>query len=162
MSVLHDYYCTKHGIFEAREAKCPMKHCEGEISLVFLKPVGLKSDSTKQADTTLAGLAKDFGMTDIKSTREGEHQSGYLTRNNIETPADRVKREAEEARDRPGQAAIWGDAGMRGLDMSSIIAGRAVQSVRGESVGINPKDAGVPQGPRASVVMNDHENLQIK
>ena len=162
MSVLHDYYCTKHGIFEARESKCPMKHCEGEISLVFLKPVGLKSDSTKQADTTLAGLAKDFGMTDIKSTREGDHQTGYLTRNNIETPADRVKREAEEARDRPGRAAVWGDAGMRGLNMSSIIAGRAVQSVRGESVGINPKDAGVTQGPRASVVMNDHENLQIK
>jgi hypothetical protein len=162
MSVLHDYYCTKHGIFEAREAKCPMKHCEGEISLVFLKPVGLKSDSTKQADTTLAGLAKDFGMTDIKSTREGEHQTGYLTRNNIETPADRAKREAEESQNRPGQNAIWGDAGMRGLNMSSIIAGRAVQSVRGESVGINPKDAGVTHGPRASVVMNDHENLQIK
>lgn len=162
MGVLHDYYCSKHGIFEAREAKCPMKHCEGEISLVFLKPVGLKSDSTKSADSTLQGLAKEFGMTDIKSTREGEHQSGYHTRNNIETPADRAKREAAEADMGPRQNVIWGDAGMRGLNMSSIIAGRAVQSVRGESVGINPKEAGVTHGPRASVVMNDHENLQIK
>ena len=162
MGVLHDYYCSEHGVFESREAKCPMKHCQAEISLMFLKPVGIKSDSTKSADTTLSGLAKDFGMTDIKSTREGEHQTGYHTRNNIETPADRAKREAEEAQARPGNGVIWGDAGMRGLNMSSIIAGRAAQSVRGEAVGINPKEAGATHGPRASVVMNDHENLQIK
>ena len=82
MAVLHDYFCSEHGIFEAWEAKCPMKICKGEISKVFLQPVGLKSDKTKATDKNLSNLALDFGMTDIKSTREGEHQSGYLTRNN--------------------------------------------------------------------------------
>jgi hypothetical protein len=53
------------------EAKCPMKLCKGELSKVFLKPVGLKSDKTKATDKNLKNLALDFGMTDIKSTRAG-------------------------------------------------------------------------------------------
>ena len=45
--------------------------------------------------------------------------------------------------------------------MKSVMGGQ-FKSVAGESVGINPKAAGDLQGPRASVVMNDHENLQVR
>ena len=76
MAVLHDYYCETHGMFEAWEAKCPMKNCSGAISKVFLKPVGMKSDKTKATDKNMKNLALDFGMTDIKRTHEGEHQEG--------------------------------------------------------------------------------------
>jgi len=82
MAVLKDYYCDAHGIFEAWEAKCPMKNCKGELSVVFLKPVGLKSDKTKKTDKTVKQLAIDYDMTDIKSTKEGEYQTGYMKRNN--------------------------------------------------------------------------------
>jgi len=82
MGILRDYYCDSHGIFEAWEPQCPMKHCKSEISVVHLKPVGTRSDKTKKADKTIKNLALDFGMTDIKSTKEGEHQTGYITRNN--------------------------------------------------------------------------------
>ncbi|NBW08747.1 MAG: hypothetical protein EBR82_12060 [Caulobacteraceae bacterium] len=130
-----------------------MKNCAGELSMVFLQPVGLKSDKTKMADTQLAGLAADFGMTDIKSVREGEHQAGYLTRNNT-TP------EPETKEPRPGDAAIWGQQGP--FNMNSILAGSAFQSVRGEQVGMKPRDAGLTEGPKPSSYIADHENLKLQ
>ena len=161
MPVLHDYYCEHHGIFEAWEAKCPMKHCSGEISRVFLKPVGMKSDKTKATDKNLDGLAKDFDMTDIKKTYEGEHQTGYMKRKNKlsdkqfeEATAAMQQREA-----RPGDSVIWGGGG--NINMKSVLGGQ-FKSVAGESVGINPKDAGPMRGPTPGVVINDHENLQVK
>jgi hypothetical protein len=154
MPVLHDYYCDIHGIFESFEAKCPMKNCKGELSKVFLKPVGTRSDKTKKTDKTLDNLALDFGMTDIKSTREGEHQSGYFTRNNG-TPA------AEQPpQPRPGDAAIWG--GDKRFSMNSLLAGNAVRPIKDEAVSFNPKAAGNLTGPKAGVIINDHENLQVK
>ena len=87
--VLKDYHCTEHGYFEGWEERCPIKGCHGAVSVVFLQPVSLKSDRTKKADKTLKGLAQDFGMTDIKSTKEGEHQTGYIKRNNKQTDKQR-------------------------------------------------------------------------
>jgi len=153
MAVLKDYYCTKHGVFEAWEAKCPMKHCDGELSVVFLQPVGLKSDSTKKADQSLQNLAADYKMNDIKSAGEGDHQTGYIARNNTTPPP-------AEPEHRPGNAAIWGQQGP--FSMPHILKGGAFKSVAGESVGINPKSAGNLTGPRPSTVLQDHENLKIQ
>ena len=74
MAVLHDYKCLAHGFFEAWEDRCP-HGCEGEsIVKVFLQPVGTRSAATKHNDSTMRGLAQDYGMGDIKSVREGEAQ----------------------------------------------------------------------------------------
>ena len=160
MAVLHDYFCSEHGIFEAWEAKCPMKICKGEISKVFLQPVGLKSDKTKSTDKNLQNLALDFGMTDIKSTREGEHQSGYLTRNNKTN--EREFQEAAAAmqgkESRPGDAVMWGNGG--NINMKSVLGGQ-FKPVRDETVGVNPKAAGNLTGPKAASYLADHENLTI-
>ena len=160
MAVLHDYFCSEHGIFEAWEAKCPMKICKGEISKVFLQPVGLKSDKTKSTDKNLQNLALDFGMTDIKSTREGEHQSGYLTRNNKTN--EREFQEAAAAmqgkESRPGDAVMWGGGG--NINMKSVLGGQ-FKPVADETVGVNPKATGNLTGPRAASYIADHENLTI-
>ena len=163
MAVLHDYFCSEHGIFEAWEAKCPMKICKGEISKVFLQPVSLKSEKTKATDKNLEGLARDFDMTDIKSTREGEHQTGYLKRNNKLT--DKEFAEAGEAmaaqqqqQSRPGDAVIWGGGGS--ISMNSVLGGQ-FKSVAGEQVGIHPKQAGNLTGPRAASYIPDQDNLQV-
>ena len=163
MAVLHDYFCSEHGIFEAWEAKCPMKLCKCEISRVFLQPVSLKSDKTKATDKNLEGLAQDFGMTDIKSTREGEHQTGYLKRNNKLT--DKQFEEAGEAmaaqqqrEQRPGDSVIWGGGGS--ISMNSVLGGQ-FKSVAGEQVGIHPKQAGNLTGPRAASYIPDQDNLQV-
>jgi len=152
MSVLHDYLCASHGLFESYEAQCPIKFCTAELNMVFLKPVSLKSDKTKQADRNLRGLAQDFQMTDIKSTREGDTQSGY---HHHQVPAEPQEREA-----RPGDAAIWG-GNFQNINMQAALAGQVAKSVLGESVGVNPKDAGNLTGPKAASYIADHENLAI-
>ena len=180
MAILRDYYCENHGIFEAWEPNCPMKHCKGAISIIHLKPVGMKSDKTKKADSTLKGLAQDFQMTDIKSTRAGEHQTGYLTRNNKLTQQELdfvAGAEAEKERQilaqgpkpptppreaRPGDAAMWGAQG--GISMNSVMGGQ-FRPVRDEAVSIMPNQAsptGKLNGPIAgNGSMKDHQNLQV-
>jgi len=166
MAVLHDYFCSEHGIFEAWEAKCPMKICKGEISKVFLQPVSIKSDKTKSTDKTLEGLAQDFGMTDIKSTREGEHQTGYLKRNNklsdkeFEEAGAAMQAAAQQQprEPRPGDSVIWGGGGS--ISMNSVLGGQ-FKSVAGEQVSIHPKQTGNLTGPRAASYIADPDNLQV-
>lgn len=147
MAVKRDYKCEAHGFFEAWEAQCPHGCLDG-IMIVHLQAPNYMSDRTKGADSTLKGLAKEFDMTNIKSTREGEMQSGYLTRNNQPPPQQAPN------------GVLWG--GGAGYNMASVMSGQAIRSVKGESVGFNPKDAGNLQGPRPASYIADHENLKIK
>ena len=163
MAILRDYHCSVHSYFEGWDAKCPIKGCTGEIHNVILQAPGLISDKTKNTDKTVRGLAQDFGMTNVKSTREGENQAGYFTRNN-KTSAKEIQKEreavAEQRREpRPGDAALWGNKA--GMNMSQVLRGGAFRSVAGESVGINPKDAGNLTGPRMASYTADHENLKL-
>lgn len=166
MAILRDYYCESHGVFEAWEPECPMKHCKATISIIHLKPVGMKSAKTAKTDKTLEGLAKDFQMTDIKSTREGEHQTGYFKRNNTLTDKEfEQATEAMQANDsqkqkegRAGDAAIWGAGG--NISMKSVLGGQ-FKSLAGEPVGINPREAGNLTGPKPASYIPDHENLSV-
>lgn len=151
MAVKRHYKCPKHGFFESWEAVCTHGCLDG-IKVAFLKAPAYLSDKTKRNDANLKGLANEFNMTNIKSTREGEHQEGYLTRNN----GPKVEQPPEQ---RPGSGVIWG--GGAGHSMQSILGG-GIKSVRGESVGFNPKEAGELRGPRAASYVGDHENLQVK
>ena len=173
MAILRDYYCENHGIFEAWEAECPMKMCKGTISVVHLKPVGTRSARTKKADESLKGLAQDFQMTDIKATREGEHQTGYLTRNNTLSQkeldfangamAEQERQMKAKNEPRPGDAAMWGNAG--NISIKSVMGGQ-FKPVRDEQVSIMPNQAsptGKLSGPVAgNGTMKDPDNLQVK
>lgn len=147
MPILRDYKCPKHGFFESFDPECP--HGCAEIMEVQLAAPSIQSDRTKGADKTLNKLASDFKMTNIKSTREGESQEGYFTRNNAPEP-----REA-----RPGDSAIWGGAGP--MNMQSIMGGNMFRSVRGEKIGVNPQEVGAKKGPTTASYIADHENLKL-
>ena len=167
MAILRDYYCTNHGIFEAWEPDCPMKLCKGEISVVHLKPVGTRSPKTSATDKNLKQLAIEYDMTDIKSTKAGEHQTGYMKRKNKltdkqfaeATDAMQAQNQQQQKQARPGDSVIWGSGG--NISMKSVMGGQ-FKSVNGESVGINPKAAGDLQGPRTASYMADPDNLQVK
>jgi hypothetical protein len=140
MAVLHDYKCLAHGYFEAWEARCP-KGCDGEaIVKVFLQAVGTRSDSTRHADTTLKGLASEYGMSDIKSVREGEAQPGRFGQQQQQNP----------------YAVQWANP--------SQIAGYNTAPIRDENVnGLQlARETGKIDQLRPSVVRNDHENLSIQ
>jgi len=165
MGVLHDYVCPKHGLFESTEEKCYRPRCKQQVIKVFLQPPGLIGENTKKADRNINQLAIDFNMTNIKSTREGESQDNYYTRNN-KTPAAPVESQSIPREPRPRDAAIWGGQG-QGMSMSTILSGKYSAPVgprigqAPEAAGINPKDAGNLTGPRAASYMKDHQNLKI-
>jgi hypothetical protein len=117
--------------------------------IVYLQAPNLKSDRTKNADTALDNLASDFKMTNIKSTREGDTQGNYLTRNNAPAPVE----------SRPGDAVMWGNAGR--FNLQNVLQGGAVAPVRDEQVGFNPQQAGNLTGPKAASYIQDHENLKV-
>lgn len=167
MAILRDYHCTNHGIFEAWEPDCPMKLCKGEISVVHLKPVGTRSPKTSATDKNLKQLAIEYDMTDIKSTKAGEHQTGYMKRKNKlsdkqfaeATDAIQSQNQQQQKQARPGDSVIWGSGG--NISMKSVMGGQ-FKSVNGESVGINPKATGDLHGPRTASYMADQDNLQVK
>ena len=140
--ILNDYKCLAHGYFEAWEPKCP-KGCDGEaVVKVFLQAVGTRSDSTRHADSTLQGLAKEYGMSDIKSVREGEAQ-----------PA----RFGQQQRQQQNPYAVqWGDP--------KQIAGYNTAPIADESVnGLQlARDTGRLSSLKPAVVQHDHENLSIQ
>ena len=70
MAVLHDYKCPVHGYFESFEAVCP-SGCT-DVQLVFLQPVGMKSDSTKHNDKT-------------KTKHETNHNTQNKARDGVES-----------------------------------------------------------------------------
>ena len=169
MSVLKDYMCTEHGVFESWEAKCPMKFCKGELSVIFLKPVGMKSEKTKSNDRNLKQLALEFDMTDIKSTKAGEHQTGYLKRKNKLSDkafekagaamAQNQKRQEEEIIKQRLSGVNWGNGG--NINLKSVMGGQ-FKPVADEAVSVLPKSVGqfVPPRPGAGSQV-DHEGLKI-
>ena len=169
MGVLKDYCCSEHGIFESMEAKCPIKFCNGDLSVVFLKPVAMKSEKTKATDKNLKQLAIEFDMTDIKSTRAGEHQTGYLKRKNklsdkefaqaTEAMNHNNKMQEEQLVQQRLSGAMWGNGG--NINMKSVLGGQ-FKPVADESVSVLPKSVGqfVPPKPGAGTQV-DHEGLKI-
>lgn len=157
MGILRSYKCIRHGYFDAWEPVC--EHGCTDVAQVFLRAPSMrdstKTGHTKRNDNNLKQLAADFGMTDIKSVKEGEAQPGYLTRNNAKVS----KQEEEMAREAKLNGVIWGEAGK--YSMQNMLQGGAVQSAMGEKVGFNPKDANITRGPMAASYQADHEQLKI-
>ena len=183
MAVKNDYKFKTLVYFDITKAKCPMKGCQDEVFIVFLQAPAMLSAKTRFTDKSTKQLAIEFDMSNIKTTREGENQSGYLTRKNkfsekeyaeVEKYAtrkrgnkDKLKPEslsqAQPKEARPGDAAIWG-GGFQGLNMQSLLAGRGIQPVRDEAVGLTPSQAGIQSGPRVDPksTLRDPDNLKIK
>ena len=155
--ILKDFKCMQHGFFEGYYPQCP-QGCVDDIMRVYLKAPAFKSDRTKRADRALTNLASDFKMTDIKSTREGEAQDGYYTRNNAKRPKEDT---AALLQQRPGDAAIWGN-GFQNLNMQSIMKGNMFKPVKDEAVSVVPQSVGNLTGPKVASYLKDHENLSIK
>jgi hypothetical protein len=170
MAIKRDFKCDQHGIFESKDGICA--DCGVKAERIFLGAPAFHAGRSRNIDNTLQGLANQFNMTDIKSTREGEHQAGYLKRNNRKYTREEEgmmqahtqnAQQQQPQEQRPGSAAIWG-SGFKGINMGSVLSGQAAQSIKGESVGVSPSQAGITRGPTVDpkATMRDHENLSIK
>lgn len=154
MAILRDYKCPRHGYFTAWEPVCH-EGCEDVAQVILRAPTmrdSVKGGRSKRNDNNIKSLAKDFNMTNIKSTREGEFQDGYLTRNNAPAPQAPPEQSL-------GNGVIWGDAGK--FSMAGMLGGM-IKPVAGEAVGFSPKDANITRGPIAASYTPDHDNLKIE
>lgn len=154
MAVLKRYICSRHGEFDAwneGQVRCPAAKCRCKPREQVSAPAIHTTGRTAGADKTLNQLAMDFKMTNIKSTKEGENQAGYFTRNNTIPPPSEPQ---------PRDSVIWGGGGR--FDMASILQNGAARPVRDEQVGVKPRDVGVNRGPITASYTADHENLKIQ
>lgn len=153
MAIMRDYKCPRHGYFTAWEPMCH-EGCTDVAQVILRAPTmrdSVVGGRSKRNDDNIKGLAKEFGMTNIKSTREGEFQEGYLTRNNGPVPPQ----QQEQA---PGNGVIWGDAGR--FSMNGMLNGM-IKPVADEQVGFSPKDANLTRGPIAASYYADQDNLKL-
>jgi hypothetical protein len=186
MAVLSDYKCETHGYFESRKAQCPMKGCDSEVYQVFLQAPGYVTSKTKATDRRVKQLAIDFDMSNIKSTRVGENQAGYLKRNN--KLSDKEFAEANEMVAEKNRAyqnknpqpeesnepklrdsVIWGGGKQEtGMNMQSVLKGQfnrpvgAALGVENELTSFAPSQAGIKTGPKTASYIADPDNLKIK
>lgn len=68
VSVVRDWRCFAHGVFESKEDAplCPVSGCD-TVEKVFLTPVAFRSNRTANIDRTVAGLARNHGLSDISN-----------------------------------------------------------------------------------------------
>lgn len=136
MAILRQYTCPKHGIVECFDdaPHCRVKRCKLDLIEMPSAP-RIVHAQTKNIDKTARQLAADYGMTNIKSTREGEAQKGG------DPP--------------PGSGVLWGAAPGGRMSLDAAIKGQLARPIHGERVGINRSQMGILPGPAVSKVTPD-------
>lgn len=76
MSVIHDYECSVHGVFECTHPICPEIGCEGEVKLVFLKPPSIGSEGLKRFNAGIKKSVDSMKLGNLRSARAGETAYG--------------------------------------------------------------------------------------
>lgn len=109
-----------HGLFESLDAACKAPGCEAIVSTVFLKPIGVVSQRTRQIDRDLRATAASFGMTNLRSTREHDTQLGMLP-DPVPLDVPDYVHASEAPRDMPPNI-IWGPSG--NIQAASMLGGQ--------------------------------------
>lgn len=73
MSVMHNFECVAHGVFEARVQggvipKCPYGCTEGFVKLVYLTPPNISSERVRTATKLVREMADLQGLSDIDTS----------------------------------------------------------------------------------------------
>lgn len=89
MAVVNDYNCLAHGIFESRTGKCPHGCAKAMVQIVHLKAPGYVTGRTQGIDRTLAGLAKDHGLTNMNN--HGGETGAFIQDPNMNKAADNMQ-----------------------------------------------------------------------
>jgi hypothetical protein len=73
MAVIKEWNCPEHGYFAGSHPLCPAMGCVCEdITRAFLTAPGVISATTKNNDAGLRDIATSYGLSDLRSAREGE------------------------------------------------------------------------------------------
>lgn len=73
LGVLHDWFCADHGDFEGSHPICPAFGCDShEVIKVYRKAPAFHDGATGRTDAGLRQTADSFGLSNLRSAREGE------------------------------------------------------------------------------------------
>jgi len=140
MAILRQYACPKHGITECFDdaPHCKRPRCKEDLIELPSAP-RILHQATKGIDKTARQLAADYGMTNIKTTREGEAQKGGDSS--------------------AGGGVFWGgQIGPNGKPMPTVgdaVKGGLARPIRDEGIGINRRQLGPLPGPASSTATPD-------
>jgi hypothetical protein len=84
--MIKEWRCAAHGEFENKTGKCPAGCSKRFVVQEFRTAPAIKHGRTSTADKTLGALAKDFGLSDIASTKEGESVMQNLRKRATDRP----------------------------------------------------------------------------
>lgn len=71
MAILKEYSCPGHGDFESFEARCP-RGCTIVVEREFRTAPAYHNGSTRRTDSLVRSQVESFGLSNIRSSREGE------------------------------------------------------------------------------------------
>lgn len=126
MSVLKEWKCAKHSVFESSHPICPAFGCDSsKVERAFITPVGIKSEFVSRHEKGIKRLAAAYGQSDFKTARAGE--------SSVKHPV--------------GQQVLWGNDIQKhlGMDMNALTAAAARPFVVEKADGSKET---VPQGMR--------------
>lgn len=76
MSIMHDFQCKKHGIFEASHPICPYLGCDSsKVQQVYLQAPGILSGKTKNFDKHSRRTSESMDLPNFKSTQHAGDSS---------------------------------------------------------------------------------------
>lgn len=71
MGIVKEFWCLGHGSFESDTPVCP-HGCSIPPEREFLTPPSVHGQATRRTDTLLRQQVESFGLSNIRSSREGE------------------------------------------------------------------------------------------
>lgn len=145
MAIVKEWTCPGHGDFESAEPRCP-KGCSVVAEREFRTAPAYHNGTTKRTDDLVRGQVEAFGLSNIRSARQGETAR-------IQTPAEKRQAEFQQAI-RNKYPSNWGAVPKEGgvpavLGAYNAPAGQAID-----------KEALAQHKPKVTVI-RDHENLKV-
>lgn len=73
MAIIKEWFCAEHGEFEASHPICPALGCDSsDVIQEHRTPPAIMSDTTKRTDAGLRKTADSYGLSNLRSAKEGE------------------------------------------------------------------------------------------
>lgn len=158
MAVLKEYACPGHGDFEAFEPRCP-HGCTIVAEREFRTAPAYHNGSTRRTDSLVRSQVESFGLSNIRSSREGETAR-------IQSPQERQMAEFQKAV-KSRYPKMWGEVPKGGVfkaglgpENESAGAPAALAGYKAPATQAIDKEA-LAQNKRPTQMIRDPQNLKV-
>ena len=158
MAVLKEFNCPGHGDFESFEARCP-HGCTVVAEREFRTAPAYHNGSTRRTDSLVRSQVESFGLSNIRSSREGETAR-------IQSPQERQMAEFQKAV-KNRYPSLWGQVPKGGkLEVGRGIVNEGGGAPAAMAAHGAPTTGGIDknvlaQNKRPTQIIRDPQNLKV-